>query len=59
MTDLPPPKTKELASVFDRLVESNLALTASVGKLVRLTHGVLIFNAVLVALVIFTVWGSK
>lgn len=51
-TVLPPPRTKELASVFDRLVDSNIQLTTSVGKLVRLTYGVLAFNAVLVCIVI-------
>lgn len=55
-TILPPPKTKELASVFDRLVDSNIQLTTSVGKLVRLTYGVLAFNAVLVAVVIAMMW---
>lgn len=54
--ELPPPKTQALASVFDRLVDSNIQLTTSVGKLVRLTHGVLAFNAVLVAAVIIILW---
>ncbi|HVL61371.1 MAG TPA: hypothetical protein VM430_08185 [Microbacterium sp.] len=50
--ELPPPKTQALAQVFDRLIDSNIQLTQSVGKLVRLTYGVLAFNAVLVAAVI-------
>ena len=53
---LPPPKTQALASVFDRLVDSNIQLTSSVGKLVRVTYGVLAFNAVLVAIVIAMMW---
>lgn len=53
---LPPGKTRELAGVFDRLVDSNIQLTQSVGKLVRVTYGVLAFNAVLVAIVIAMMW---
>lgn len=51
-SNLPPPKSQALASVFDRLVDSNIQLTSSVGKLVRLTYGVLAFNAILVGIVI-------
>jgi len=54
--ELPPPKTQALAQVFDRLVDSNIKLTESVGKLVRLTHGVLAFNAVLVAGILVMLW---
>ena len=50
---LPEGKSRALASVFDRLVDSNIQLTASVGKLVKLTYGVLAFNAVLVAIIIW------
>lgn len=54
--ELPPPKTQALASVFDRLIDSNIQLTAGVGKLVRLTYGVLAFNAVLVATILLLMW---
>lgn len=37
------------ASAFDRLVDSTLKLSAHVAQLVRLTYGVLVFNAVFVA----------
>ncbi len=53
------PSKPNLASVFDRLVESNLALTSSVGRLVRLTWAVIGCNAVLVALTIFMLWRSQ
>jgi hypothetical protein len=47
------------ASTFDRLVEStlaivesNAALTKNVGRLVRVTYAILLFNVALVAIVI-------
>jgi len=49
---IPPPRSVAVASVFDRLVDSNIQLTQSVGKLVKLTYGVLAFNAALVAIIL-------
>jgi hypothetical protein len=58
-TDPLPTKTSQsFAHVFDRLVDSNIQLTNSVGKLVRLTYGVLAFNAVLVLIFIVERWGK-
>lgn len=54
-----PPKSRELASVFDRLVQSNIQLTVNVGKLVRVTYGVLVFNAVLVLAVVAMMWRLR
>ena len=48
-----------LASTFDRLIESNLALTTSVADLVKLTWAVIGCNAVLVALTIYMLWRSQ
>ncbi len=56
---LPTNKSRELASVFDKLVDSNIALVTSVGKLVKLTWAVIAFNAVLVALVILILTGPR
>ena len=52
-----------LSTAFDNLIASNLALTTNVGKLtgdvgrlVHLTYGVIAFNFVLVAIVVFVLW---
>lgn len=51
---LPParlPKDEHLrpgASTFDRLIDSNLQLTANVGKLVRLSWAIILLNVVLI-----------
>ncbi len=49
--------TRGLASVFDTLIASNLSLTMAVGRLVRLSWAIILFNVVLIASVIATlVW---
>lgn len=61
-SDLPPsrpPQDRDIrpnASTFDRLVDSNIQLTKNVGQLVRVTYGVLAFNLLLVAIVVFILW---
>jgi hypothetical protein len=50
---------RPMSVTFDRLIDSNLQLTANVGKLVRVTYGVLGFNAVLVAIVIALLWRHQ
>jgi Na+/H+ antiporter NhaB len=61
-SDLPPSRPPQdedrrpLSATFDGLIASNLQLTAGVAKLVRVTYGVLVFNAILVALVMFILW---
>ena len=56
---VPAGKSRELASVFDRLVDSNIQLVTSVGKLVKLTWAVIAFNAALVAIVILILAGHR
>lgn len=50
-TILPPPKTKELASVFDNLIGATLKLTVSVERLVRLSWAIVILNVLLITVV--------
>ena len=56
---LPVGKGRELASVFDKLVDSNIQLVTSGGKLVKLTWAVIAFNAVLVAVVVAVLGGHR
>lgn len=52
-----PPRSQVFAHVFDRLIDSNLQLTTSVGKLVKLTYGVLAFNFILVLILVAERWA--
>ncbi len=42
------------ASVFDSLIASNLALSSSVGRLVKLSWAIIVLNVVLLAVVVLT-----
>lgn len=44
----------EFASVFDTLIASNLALSSSVGRLVKLSWAIILLNCVLLSIVALT-----
>lgn len=48
----------EFASVFDNLVASNMALSKSVGSLVRLSWAIILLNVVLIGFVVVTLLRS-
>jgi uncharacterized protein involved in cysteine biosynthesis len=49
----------EFATTFDTLIQSNLALTESVGRLVRLSWSIVVLNLVLIGVVILTLtWAT-
>ena len=53
------PSSPVLASVFDNLIASNLALSQSVGRLVRLSWAIILLNVVLIASVAVTLtWAA-
>ena len=47
-------KKAEFASVFDSLIASNLALSSSVGRLVKLSWAIIALNVALIAVVAIT-----
>lgn len=60
MTNYPDDSERRpLSTVFDQLIETNLRLTQGVGKLVRVTYGVLACNGILILLVILALWGRR
>ena len=57
VSTLPPPRSRELASVFDQLTTANLRLAQSVGQLVRLSWAVIGLNlALITAVAVLLAW---
>lgn len=49
----------EFASVFDNLIASNMALTESVGRLVKLSWAIILFNVALLATVVLVLVARR